>query len=169
MILKQVAEINIHFQGIETSFLGFNLEDQTARIYSSGMRPFNATKRSTIGKAIALALQSESAENRYLYIADITTTQSEILSILEQQSGKRWSVIEKDIAMEREEGLGKLAKKDFSGIGHLILADLFGDGEGTVDRSALHNEILGLDFMRPEKAIAEEVVRYWTSRIAIGN
>ncbi|TVY82591.1 Isoflavone reductase-like protein [Lachnellula suecica] len=140
--------------GLTSGFLGFNLQEQTANIYGSGNQHFHATMRSTIGLAIVSALRNPDTENKYLYISNISTSQRELLSVLEMNSGSPWKVTSKDVMVERAEGMDKLARQDFSGMGQLILADLYGEGKGTVDPVELDNELLGLEAVGLERLVS---------------
>lgn len=142
---------------MESGFFGFAISEHTGTIYSSGTKRFNATTRDTIGRAVALALQSPEAENRYIYIADVTTTQKEILRELEAQSGVKWTVVEKSAYTHREDGEVLLKDGNFPlAAAKLLLGNLYGEGHGTlVDDNLLENGVLGLKTVALDKVITD--------------
>ncbi|KAH8689368.1 hypothetical protein BGW36DRAFT_365139 [Talaromyces proteolyticus] len=142
--------------GIESGFFGFNISERTAVIYSSGTKVFNATTRETIGRAVALVLQSPKTENRYIYIADVRTTQNEILSHLQIQTGVAWKTTSKDANAHRLEGETLLKGGNFpSAAPKLLLGNLYGDGHGTlVDNELLENAAIGLQTKELSNVVA---------------
>jgi hypothetical protein len=81
--------------------------------------------------------------NRYLNIASFATTQNTILSILEEETGEKWTVTnaktDDSFALAEE----KLAKGDYSAFGDYLKPHLFKDGKGH-SGVPLANEELGL-------------------------
>lgn len=142
---------------MESGFFGFAIAGQTGVIYSAGTKRFNATTRDTIGRAVALALQRPEAENRYIYIADVTTTQNEILRELERQSGAKWKVTAKNAHTHREEGEAHLKEGNFlMAASKLLLGNLYGEGHGTlIDDDLLENGPLGLKTVELDKVITD--------------
>lgn len=142
---------------MESGFFGFAISEQAGVIYSSGTKQFNATTRDTVGRAVALALQRPEAENRYIYIADVTTTQNEILRELERQSGVKWKVVEKNAHTHREDGEVLLKEGNFPlAASKLLLGNLYGEGHGTlVDDTLLENGALGLKKVALDKVITD--------------
>jgi len=132
-------------------------------IYSAGTKRFNATTRETIGKAVALSLRSPEFENRYIYIADLTTSQNEILDELERQSGTKWRIVEKSAYTHREEGEVHLKEGNFPlAASKLLLGNLFGEGHGTlIDDRLLENRALGLQTVSLNEAVTEALRNYF--------
>lgn len=124
--------------------LGFSLPKKTATIFDSGNEPFTGTNVRTIGLAVASILQhpTETA-NRYLNIASFTTTQNKILSILEEETGEKWTVTNAKTDDSFKLAEEKLAKGDYSAFGDYLKKHLFKDGEGHSD-APLANAELGL-------------------------
>lgn len=121
------------------------MADKKATILDSGNEPFYGTNLPTIGFAVAQVLQRlDETANKYLTIAGLTTTQNEILSVLEEETGEKWSVTK----VKSEEVLKladeKLAKGDYSAVGPYLQVLLLRDGKGPTRNAKLDNEVLGL-------------------------
>ncbi|KAE8445916.1 hypothetical protein EG329_012695 [Mollisiaceae sp. DMI_Dod_QoI] len=132
--------------GLKVGSLGFNLKDKTATIFDSGNEPFTGTNLPFIGRAIAgiLSHPSETA-NKYLDVASFITTQNELLSLLEEQSGAKWKVEKKDTGETQKIADEKLAKGDYSSFGDYLKVYLFRDGEGQSPKEGeLANGVLGI-------------------------
>jgi hypothetical protein len=82
-------------QGLKVGFLGFNLQDRSAKIWDDGEAPFSGTNLATIGEAVVRVLLPEHLEqtkNKYVFVASHTTTQNKILATLEKITGQKWKV-----------------------------------------------------------------------------
>lgn len=78
---------------IANGAMGFDLAKRKAMIYDNGDQAFSASTVALIGCAVARTLlQPEAPQNRYIYVSSFTTTQNEILSILEKYSNGHWEV-----------------------------------------------------------------------------
>ena len=99
---------------------------------------------STIGLATASILQhpAETA-NKYLSVASFTTSQNDLLSLLEEESGVTWTVKRISTDETNRTGDEKLARGDASAFGDYLKEYLFRDGEGHA-RGKLANQLLGL-------------------------
>lgn len=87
----------------------------------------------------------DTTANRYIDIASFITTQNEILSILEKETGTKWTVAHKKTDDSLKTADEKLAKGDYSAFGDYLKVVLFKDGAGQSARRAdLANEELGL-------------------------
>lgn len=136
--------------GLKSGFLGFNIPARTAEIYGGGTARWSGTNLSTVGHAMVSLLKTPSvSSNQHAYISSVTTTQNEILAILEQEAGTKYQVENISIQALLDDGKAKLAKGDYSGVPQLIKAHLYGGGEGndfegTVDKElGLGREDLG--------------------------
>jgi uncharacterized protein YbjT (DUF2867 family) len=134
--------------GLKVGFLGFDLQKKVARIWDDGNVRFSGTTLGDIGESVALILShpSETA-NKFIYVASHTTSQSEVLKTLEKATGSTWEVTHLKREEQISEGQAKLAKKDFSGVGSLILGAIFGGEKYGSDFEAegkLANKVLGL-------------------------
>jgi len=156
--LKKAAAENSHFSwtgvstslffdwGIKVGFLGYSIPTKTATIFDSGNEPFTGTNLATIGLAVASILKHpEETANRYLDIASFVTTQNAILSILEEETGTKWTVVKKDTGESLKTADEKLAKGDYSAFGDYLKFYLHKDGGGqSPPESKLANKELGL-------------------------
>jgi len=133
--------------GLKAGSLGFNLKEKKATIYESGNEPFTGTNLHTIGLAIASILQKpEDTANKYFDIASFTTSQNEVLKILEDVSGEKWTVEKADTKSIGKSADESLTKGEYGpAFGGFLKVLLFGDGEGTSPKEGeLANGLLGL-------------------------
>lgn len=146
-------------QGLEVGFFGLDITNHKVTLYSSGVKRFNATTRSTVADAIVAVLRNPGTENRYLSIADITTSQIEMLSELEAQTGRQWLIAEQDAGEYHARGDALWNQGDIPGAArHWLVGNMFADGHGTLVES-LDNEVLGLKPRTLEDVVHEVLVR----------
>jgi hypothetical protein len=88
------------------------------------------------------------------------TTQNAILAALEEESGEKWTVVNKNTADSQRLADEKLAKGDYSAFGDYLKPLLFGDGIGASPKEEqLANKELGLqkeNLMATIKAVLSE-------------
>lgn len=140
-------------QGLRLSGLGFNKDKKSVAIVDSGDTPFFASNLSFIGKAVAAVLtNADATSNKYLSIASFTITQNQLLKIVEEESGAKWSV--EPVKSSDLEAIGKekLEKKDFSAFRDFLQAYLYKDG-GDSGKAELANGLLGLNEEDPRPTI----------------
>jgi putative NADH-flavin reductase len=131
--------------GLKVGSLGYKAADKTVTIVDSGDEPFTGTNLPTIGLAVVSVLQHlPETANKYLDISSFKTTQNEILSIFEHETGSKWTVTKVKSEDVLKEGNEKLAKGDFSSFINFLKALLFADGKGQARKTTLSNDLLGL-------------------------
>lgn len=83
--------------GFRVGMLAFDFEKKIAHLPDNGVSLFPATTHETTGAAVVAILTrafSPEVKNRFLHISDFTTSQSEILSIIEETlDGEPWTRI----------------------------------------------------------------------------
>jgi len=140
---------NLFFDwGLKVGSLGFSIQDKTATIYDSGNEPFTGTNLDTIGLAVASVLKNpDTTANRYIDVASFVTTQNAILAVFQEETGTKWTVVNKNTSDSQKIADEKLAKGDYSAFGDYLKVELFRDGEGTSAKlEDLANEELGVSF-----------------------
>ncbi|KAJ9296544.1 hypothetical protein DTO271G3_5242 [Paecilomyces variotii] len=114
--------------GLKVGFLGCNLPEATMTIYPAQKDVlFSTSTLDFIGKAIAQTLSPSIAPktaNQRLRVRSFTTSQTQILAVLEKATGKKWTVVEADLDASVKDAEEKLSKSDFSGVGILITGAL---------------------------------------------
>ena len=133
--------------GLENGFMGFDLARSEAMIYDDGEQPFSTSTRALIGRAVAKTLlQLGDTQNRHAYVSSFTTTQNEILSILEKYSADPWKITRVSSKAKIEE-----AREAFKSGGDgaaasrlLILAVQYTAGNGSDFSGRDSNKALGL-------------------------
>ncbi|KAF3941854.1 hypothetical protein ABW19_dt0206704 [Dactylella cylindrospora] len=145
-------------RSLKLGLLGFDIPSRKATIYDSGDRPFTTSTLSLVSAAVVSALSNpEETANKYIYVGSFTTTQNEVLSILESATGEKWTVekasSEEKVAAGRESVAGR---RGSTAIRPLVTAAMYhvkggGDYESEV---GLDNGLLGL-----QKESLENVVK----------
>ncbi|KAI9827897.1 MAG: hypothetical protein M1826_006203 [Phylliscum demangeonii] len=134
---------------LRTGFAGLDLKKHTATIWDGGDKRWSASTMSTIGLSVVGVLTHlPETKNRYVRIQSFSGSQNEVLAVLEKASGKTWSRTDVDALKEAADGREKIAKGDWSGLLHTILAVLMNrqvDCGGELSKDGkLDNELLGL-------------------------
>lgn len=132
--------------GMFFDYLGFDGKAKKVTIMDSGNERFQTTTRSTIAKAVASILKHpQETANQYLSIASFQPTQNEMLKIVEEETGSKWTIAHESTADLQKIGEEKLAKGDYSAFMQLLMVHLYRDGEGhPVKDSEKANKLLGL-------------------------
>ncbi|KAI9831847.1 MAG: hypothetical protein M1826_002879 [Phylliscum demangeonii] len=134
---------------LKNSFLGLDLKKHTASIWDGGDTTWSATMLPSIGQSIVGVLTHLSeTKNRYVRIQSFSTSQNQILAVLEKVSGKTWPRTEVDALKAAAGGREKIAKGDWSGAPATILAYLMNRhvdcGCDFSKSGKLDNELLGV-------------------------
>ncbi|RDH29242.1 NAD(P)-binding protein [Aspergillus welwitschiae] len=109
--------------GLQTGFLGFNLQSHEATVYDNGTIPASVSTLAQIGRALVAVLQNpEATGNQYVYVESFTVTQKQILGALEKATGKEWKVTDVDFEPLIQESTERFKGGDFSAVLALLLA-----------------------------------------------
>lgn len=132
--------------GLDVGSLGFDLKTRTASIYDSGDEPSQVSNLPFIGRAVAALLsRPDETANQYLRISSFTPSQNEILRIIEEEDGQKWTVKKISTVDAQRLGEEKLQKGDYSAFGDLLKRVQFADGVGNAPlEQASANGLLGL-------------------------
>lgn len=160
--------------------LAFNIPNMSVNVLDSGDTPYEATNIGTIGKAVVACLTSparfEDTANRYVYINSFTTTQNEVISLIEKFTGrtvKRNHISAKELSEKAlatiEANGGLQGCRDFNptperlyapGSGETIMACIFGgEAFGGINQYSMHEPGLWNDRLGLPKENMEETVR----------
>lgn len=118
-----------------------------------------------ISRAIASILKhpGETA-NKYLSIASFQPTLNQVLQVVEDETGSKWTVEHVSTQDLEKKGEEKLAKGDFSAFGELLRVYAFRDGQGhPVPADELANNLLGL----PEEDLRGSLRKWLASAGAV--
>ncbi|KAL1849177.1 hypothetical protein Daus18300_013334 [Diaporthe australafricana] len=85
---------NLFFDwSMKAGLLGIDLAAKKATIVDSGNEAFSTTNLALIGQAVTSILKKpEETANKYLVISSFTTTQNEILKVVEEQTGSKFEI-----------------------------------------------------------------------------
>lgn len=127
---------------------GWDLPGRKVTIFGDGEYEYEATNLGQIGRAIAAVLLPEHFEetkNLYLYVNSFTTTQNEVLKMLEMITGDKFEAEHKSVEETYDMGLEQLRNGSMKGIS-VITAVLYGKGgvNNFSKTRGLWNERLGL-------------------------
>lgn len=161
-------------RGLKTGFLSFDLKSRTATLYDDGKHLTNLSNLSTVGAAVVATLErpAETA-NKYIYIADFTVSQRDILAALEKATGEKWKTIAgPDTAALGQDARERFLKGDHSAIPPLLLSWVYSgqDGVNYAKTRGLDNEKLGLPSAGSLDDVVATIVKgesIWISGIAI--
>jgi hypothetical protein len=110
-------------------FLGFDLPNRKATIWSGGNQKINATTLDSIARTVVyLVANPKSYTNTDVRVHDFWVSQNEILAIAEAETGTKFTVEHKDIEELLETTSAGLAKGDYSlyNIYGVVKAHVFG-------------------------------------------
>jgi len=141
-------------------FTGFNLHTHSATIYDDGNQPASVTTLGSIAQAVAGILSKpEETANKRLFIASFTPTQNEVLAVLEEVTGKKWTTQKIPTEEAKVKGYEALGKGDMSGVASVLMSSTYGPANGNdfTKNATLSNELLGLP-KEDLKAVTKAVV-----------
>ncbi|KAK2040868.1 NmrA-like family protein [Colletotrichum somersetense] len=125
--------------------LGFDIENKTVDIFDSGNEPVSPSTLEFIGKSVAGVLKNlEATANKYIKVASFTTTQRELLKLLEEKTGSTFTVNNVKTSDLEKTADEKLAKGDYSAFVQLLQQHLFADGNGNAAKDNAAVNLLGL-------------------------
>ncbi|ROW07568.1 hypothetical protein VPNG_06842 [Cytospora leucostoma] len=133
--------------GINSGFVGFDLENHTATIWDDGSQEFSSTPRANVANAVVGVLKNpDITANQYVYISSFETSTHEILLALEKAQGSKYTVKHVKTEDEVEDGKAKLASGDAMKAGKLVLVASFlpGHGNNFAKEERLWNDALGV-------------------------
>lgn len=115
-------------------------------VIDSGNEPFSATTPSDVGRAVVEVMRRPAeTRNRYLSIASFTTTQNQVLEILEEMTHAPWVRMRISSANLKQAGGQKVMMGEISGCMELLWATTYGDGQGeSIDEDANAMDWLGV-------------------------
>ncbi|KAH8600716.1 hypothetical protein B0O99DRAFT_609301 [Bisporella sp. PMI_857] len=117
--------------GLNFGTFGLSLKDKTIRILDSGNELVSTSSLPYVGKAVAAILLHEvETANRYIEIAEFTTSQNQILAIFEEDTGTKFIVANAKTADIEKTGHSKLDSGDHSAFIDFLLVYNFRDGKG---------------------------------------
>jgi hypothetical protein len=133
---------------LANGFLGIDIKNHTARLFGDkGNRHFTTSTLAQIGRAV-VAVLTHAAEtaNQYVYIESCTTTQNEIISVIEKETGAKFTVSEEvDTNQMTADALKRFGEGDFSAISPMLQGGIFSEqGYGNHESIETWNDRLGL-------------------------
>lgn len=135
-------------QSLDVGLYGFDKANKTATIYDSGDTLMQVSNLPFIGRAVAAVLaHPEETKNKFISIASGTTSQNQILQILEQETGERWKVEHVKTEDLKVAGNAALQKGQYEqAFVPFLLAYCFGEGSHAfVKLEDTANKVLGLE------------------------
>ncbi|KDN71227.1 putative NmrA-like family protein [Colletotrichum sublineola] len=125
--------------------LGFDVKNKTVNIFDSGNVPFSPSTFGLVGKTVAGVLKNlESTANKYIKVGSFTTTQRELLKVIEEKTGSTFTVNNVKSSELEKTADEKLAKGDYSAFVELLQQHICGNGKGDVAKDNAAVNLLGL-------------------------
>ncbi|KAF3920965.1 hypothetical protein ABW20_dc0110470 [Dactylellina cionopaga] len=153
-------------RSLKLGFLGFDIPSRRATIYDSGDRRFTASTLAQTASAVVGVLSNPAeTANKYVYVGSFTTTQKEVLALLELITGDSWTVEKADSTEKVQIGKERvLQRRDSTAIRPLVTAAMYHERGGSDYESevGLSNGILGLNEQDLEGVIKEVVDSFST-------
>lgn len=139
---------------------GFDLANKTVTLVDGGKTRFTASNMAQIGRAIVSVLHHPvETKNQMVFVESFTTTQAEILAVLEKLTGQTWKVNEVGSQAIRQDGFAKFSNGDYVGGGSaVIMALVLGEGgleDHTNVKGGIWNQRLGLESESVEETVRE--------------
>lgn len=148
-------------QDFSGGLLGFDVNNKTINIFDSGNEPFSPSSLGFVGKSVASVLKNPAdTANKYINVASFTTTQRELLKIVEEETGSTFAVNNVKTSDLEKTADEKLAKGDFSAFIQLLQQYTFGDGQGTATKENAAVTLLGLQ-EEDLKAATKKALAAW--------
>ncbi|GJC97933.1 isoflavone reductase [Colletotrichum higginsianum] len=146
--------------GLKQGMTGFDLANKTVTLVDGGKTRFTASNMAQVGRAIVSVLHHPvETKNQMVFVESFTTTQAEILAVLEKLTGQTWKVNEVGSQAIREDGFAKFSKGDYVGGGSaVIMALVLGEGgleDHTNVKGGIWNQRLGLESESVEETVRE--------------
>jgi len=124
---------------------GFDVKNKTVNIFDSGNEPFSPSTLGFIGKSVAGVLKNlEATANKYIKVGSFTTTQRELLKIIEEKTGSTFTVNNVKTSDLEKTADEKLAKGDYSAFVELLQQHIFADGSGNAAKDNAAVNLLAL-------------------------
>ncbi|RGP77047.1 hypothetical protein FLONG3_4876 [Fusarium longipes] len=142
--------------GLKNPYGFIDIKNRKFRIVDSGNEPYSTSSLAFVGKAVAAILKKpETTANMYLNIAGVTTTQNEVLKIVEQVTEDKFDISYVSGTDLERIGDEKIANGDFSAFGNYLEQFLFADGAG----NALKGDENAIGMLGLEEENLEEVIK----------
>ncbi|KAH9203966.1 hypothetical protein DL95DRAFT_529444 [Leptodontidium sp. 2 PMI_412] len=117
--------------GLNFGTFGLSLKNKSIRILDSGNELVSTSSLSYVGKAVAAILTHEAeTANKYIEMAEFTTSQNQILTMFEEERGTKFTVTNAKTADIEKAAHSKLSSGDHSSFVDFLLVYNFRDGNG---------------------------------------
>lgn len=114
---------------VTDGLLGFDVGKREAIIYNGGDVPFSTGTRIQSARALYALLSKpgpfEEAKNQFIHIASYTTTQNELLGLLEKFTGEKWKLTQTTSVETIPKALEEMKQGLHWGLGHHMQAVFF--------------------------------------------
>lgn len=149
-------------KGLANGFLGYDINNRTAKIWDNGNKKFTLTNEKQLAHAVVSILEHPNeTRNRYLYVYSVVTTQNEILQSLEKATGEKWTAEKTTTDAEVAEARKRLSAGDFNGGFILVHATTYGNTEGLranyAEEKNSGNGILGIGMESVDETVRRVV------------
>lgn len=137
------------------------MKNRAATIYDAGNARFAVTTSTNTALAVVKALlKPEETANKHIFLSDFTTTPRAIVAALEQATGEKFSVTQKESAPELKALRERYDNGETEAVFGILAISFVGDIDIGYDferEQVVWNEKLGLPKVRLEEVVEEAV------------
>ena len=140
--------------------MGFDLKNRKATYINDGLGKWSTTTFPTVGLAIKNALiKADETANKIIYVHSFAVSQKHIKGSLEKATGSSWELAQVNGEEQKQLGLEKMSKGDFSGAPLLLsyINAVEGHGADYSTYKPLSNDLLDLPKENLDDVVAEIV------------
>lgn len=150
--------------------IGIYLEPKVARIYNGGNVPFSTGTRDLVPKVLTEILSKpehmEDTKNKFIHLASYTTTQNEILEVVENLTGEKFEVQQLKSEEVLPQAVEDVKRGINMGLGVQVQATLFnwdsnGESIGDFRPAGIWNDRLDLPTSSPEEDLKGPLAGKW--------
>jgi hypothetical protein len=143
------------------NFLAIDVKNRSATIYDSGNARFSVTTSTNTALAVVKSLlKPEETVNKHIFLSDFTATPRAIISALEQATGEKFSITQKESAPILKDLRERYDNGEAGAVFGILSISFIGDIDVGYDfekDQVLWNEKLGLPKVSLEEVVEEAV------------
>ncbi|KAL7767253.1 hypothetical protein ACKLNR_001554 [Fusarium oxysporum f. sp. zingiberi] len=142
------------------SIWGFDLINKKAELFDGGNTKFTTSNGAQVGRAlVAILANPAKTANKLVSIESFTTTQSEVLAVLEKATGTEWERTEIPVEEVRAEAFKLLSEGDVANGGAKVIASVVFGKEALEDHTHLGTAQWNKELGLPSETVEETVQR----------
>ncbi|KAJ4142989.1 hypothetical protein NW765_000127 [Fusarium oxysporum] len=146
--------------GLPMGIWGFDLINKKAQLFDGGNTKFTASNGAQVGRAlVAILANPAKTANKLVSVESFTTTQSEVLAVLEKATGTEWARTEIPVEEVRAEAFKLLSEGDVANGGAKAIASVVFGKEALEDHTHLGTAQWNKELGLPSETVEATVQR----------